>query len=407
MIYKCKVINSLGKKNILKIEGYSHNEVIDFLKKDNYAIIDVRKIKYETFSGYNSFSNIIKGSSKLNSKELSLFCKQLSSMLKSKITILHCIEILHLQIESKKLKKILNIIHKELLTGNTFSESLTNHKSSFPEIFISMITAGELSGNMESVMTRLSEHYQREYKIENKLKSAMTYPIILSIVSTAVVILLLIKVMPTFVSIYESSNVQLPFATTFLLNISKLIKNSYHIIILIIFLIILAQSKLKKNKAFRLRYDKFKLNIPVYKNMQVKIAAARFTRTLSTLLINGINLLEALQTASSITGNSFIEFKILEIKEDVRNGISLSESIKQKNIFPVMVYSMIGIGEESGLLEELLDKTAFYYDEETENAVNKFISLIEPLMIIIMAVLVGGIMIAMLTPMFDMIKMVQ
>lgn len=407
MLYKCKVINSLGKKNILKIEGYSHNEVVDFLKKDNYAIIDVRKATSETFYCFNYLSNFIKGNSKLNSKELSLFCKQFSAMLKSKITILNCIEILCVQIESQKLKNILNIIHKELLTGNTFSESLTNHKSSFPDIFISMITAGELSGNMESVMTRLSEHYQREYKIENKLKSAMTYPIILSIVSTAVVILLLIKVMPTFISIYESSNISLPVATTFLLNFSKLIKNSYHIIILIIFLIILALTKLKKNKIFKLKIDRFKLNIPVYKNMQIKIAASRFTRTLSTLLTNGINLLEALQTASNVTGNAYIESKILEIKEDVRNGISLSESIRQKAIFPVMVHSMIGIGEESGSLEELLDKTAAYYDDETEKAVNKFISLIEPLMIIIMAVLVGGIMIAMLTPMFDMIQMVR
>lgn len=405
MLYKCKIINPLGKIQVLKIEGFSQNEVIEILKKDNYSIINVQKQKENQIS-FN-YLITIGATNKLKSKELAVFCKQLYSMLKSKLTILSCIEILSLQIENKKLQNIIGQIYKELLTGSTFSESLNNHKDLFPDIFISMASSGEISGNLESVMGRLSDHYEREYKVENKIRSAMTYPIILSIVATSIVIFLLIKVMPTFVGIYESSNIPLPVATSFLLLLSQFIKNSWYIFILIIIILFLLILKLKKTKIFKLKTDYYKLKIPIYKNMVIKVVASRFTRALSTLLINGIPLLGALDTVSKVTGNAYIEYLILEIKEEVRNGVLLSEAVKNKEIFPVMVYSMIKIGEDTGLIEELLDKTAIYYDEEVESAVQKFVNLIEPLMIVIMSALIGFIVLAMISPMFDMIKMAQ
>lgn len=401
-LYKCKIIDQIGKKQIIKHDAYSLEETVDFLKKNNYIIIEIKQIKNNIVVKFDL--NKLK---KVKSKDLYIFCKQLQSMIKAGITIVKCLEILSVQMENKRFKKIVRHIYKDLLTGNTFSEALSNHRDVFPIIFISMVEAGEISGNIEVVMFRLANHYEKEYKIENKVKSAMTYPIILVIVSSSVVIFLLISIMPTFVELYKSSGVPLPIVTLILLNISQIIRAQWYLIIPLSVTAIFGITKLKKLESFRYRIDYYKLRVPILKSIVLKLATSRFTRTLSTLMSSGVPLLQALETVSKVTGNSYIGKLILDAKEGVKSGLSLSQPLRSQNVFPPMVYSMIKIGEDSGSFVEILDKTANFYDEEVENAIQKLITLIEPIMIVMMAAVIGFIVLAMITPMFDMMKIVQ
>lgn len=401
-LYKCKVFSSSGERHVLKMDGFSQEDILENLRKNSFIIIDVKKLR-RLLGDRNSLRKI----SRFKAKELSLFCKQMNSMLKSGITIVKCVEILSMQTENMNLRTVLADMYKELITGSTLSETLINHKESFPEMFISMVQAGEISGNIECVMGRLARHYGKEYKIESKVKSAMAYPVILSIVATAVVMFLLIKVMPTFVDLYSSSGVPLPFMTLMMLNMSQWLRNMWYVIVLMVILFIAIFSKLNKCEKTRYMIDSYKLRIPLYKTLKVKLAASRFTRTLSTLVGSGVPLLEGLDTVSMVTGNEYIRRIILNAREDVRKGSSLSYSIKNQNIFPPMVHYMIKIGEESGEIEEILDKTADFYDEEVENTIQKLVTMIEPIMIVLMAAIIGFIMLAMITPMFDMVNTVQ
>ncbi|MGD9567349.1 MAG: type II secretion system F family protein [Sedimentibacter sp.] len=401
-IFKCKVVSSTGNMQVFKLDGFSKEDIIENLKKDNFIIIDVKSVEHTM----NKINLTLKDS-KLKSKELSLFCKQMNTMLKSGITILKCIEILSSQTENIKLRSVLNKMYKELLTGSKFSEAVYTHKDSFPALFVIMVQAGELSGNIETVMDRVASHYTKEYKIESNVKLAFAYPIILSIVATAVVIFLLVNVMPTFVDIYESYGVPMPFMTLLLLNMSRWLKNMWLVILLFVILAVISVKRLRKNFDVRYKMDSLRLRMPLYGILKVKLAASRFTRTLSTLLGSGVSLLEALETVSTIAGNEYIAKHIMNAREDVKSGSSLAFSILNQNIFPPIVYLMIRLGEESGQVEEVLDKTADFFDDEVENAMQKLITMIEPILIVIMAVIVGFIMLAMITPMFDMVNMVQ
>jgi len=401
-LYKCNVVDSAGKKQKISKDAESRAEIVDYLKQNKYVIINVNEMEDSINLG-----GVFTNNKKIKSKDLSVFCKQLYAMLKAGVTIVTSLEILKQQTENKKLSRIIGYMYEDLQKGNTLSEALSKHKEVFPEIFISMVEAGELSGNIDIIMNRLSSHFEKEYKIENKVKSAMTYPMILAVVAAAVVVFLLTTIMPTFVEMYSSSGVELPGITKVMIALSDFIKNRWYILVLFIIGIMFLVSALKKSSKVQYQVDYYKLRVPVLKNLVLKIATSRFTRTLSTLMGSGVPLLQALETVSGVTGNTYVKSKILEVKEDVRRGLPLSQPLKKQNLFPPMVHNMIKIGEDSGSIEEILDKTADFYDEEVETAIQRATALLEPLMIVIMAVVIGFIVIAMVVPMFDMVKTVQ
>ncbi|MDW5300406.1 MAG: type II secretion system F family protein [Sedimentibacter sp.] len=398
--YKCSVVDQLGKKHKINHNAESKAEVIDFLKQNKYVIIDIKKAESSIdLSKYNT--------KKIKAKDLAVFCKQLYAMLKAGVTIVNSLEILRQQTENKHLSKIIGQMYEDLQRGNTLSEALSHHKGVFPSIFISMVEAGELSGNIDVIMNRLSTHFEKEYKIENKVKSAMTYPIILAIVCITVVVFLLTTIMPTFVDMYASSGVELPKITQVMIGMSEGIKKYWYVIILAMVIIAFGMSIFNRNKEVKLKEDYYKLKIPVVKSLALKVATSRFTRTLATLMGSGVPLLQALETVSGVTGNTYIGSKILEAREDVRKGLALSQPLRQQGVFPPMVHSMIKIGEDSGSIEEILDKTADFYDEEVDTAVTRLTTMLEPIMIVFMAIINGFIVIAMVVPMFDMVKTVQ
>ncbi len=398
--YKCNVIDLKGKKLSITHTADSKKDVINYLKLSKFTVVEIKDrdaVDYAKFA----FSK------KIKSKDLAVFCKQVYAMLKAGVTIVNCLDILKQQTESRRLRGYIRLMHEDLQKGNTFSESLRKYKGVFPQIFISMVEAGELSGSIDIIMDRLSKHYEKENKIDNKIKSAMTYPIILSVVCVGVVVFLLTSVMPTFVEMYVSSGVSLPELTRIIINIGNFIKNSWFLILLGLVVFIFILSCVGRIPRVKIIKDYMKFKIPLVKKLIIKTSASRFARTLPTLLVSGVPLINALETVSGVTGNMYVGVKLAEIKEDVRRGLPLSLLLQKQGIFPPMVYYMIKVGEDSGSIEEVLDKTADFYDEEIETAIQRLTTMMEPVMIIVMAVVIGFIVISMVLPMFEMVKNIR
>jgi len=253
----------------------------------------------------------------------------------------------------------------------------------------------------------MAVHFEKENKLENKIKSALIYPVVLAVVSIAVVIFLLVAVMPTFIGMFESSGQALPKPTQILLNISNWLTEYWYIFIPIVLALIVGFVLFKQTPTGINFVDTLKIKIPVIKDTNVKIITARFARTLSTLMSSGIPLLQSIEIVSRVVGNKIVHDRLEIASEDVRKGISLSRAINEVGIFPPMVDSMIKIGEESGSLDDILYKTADFYDEEVEVALQRMTSLMEPVMLVIMALIIGFIVIAMAMPMFDMVNTIQ
>ncbi|KPU28065.1 type II secretion system protein F [Caloranaerobacter sp. TR13] len=400
-VYRYKAVTFDGKKVHGQYNANSKIEVINMLKSDNIYPIEIEEV-----IGSKDIKDL-KIFNRIKIKDIAVFCRQFYTMLNSGVTIVNCLEVLRNQTENKKLKKTLGQIFESVQKGMTLSESLKSHRDVFPELLINMVEAGEVSGNLDTIMDRMAIHYEKENKISNKIKSAMVYPIILSTVATVVVVFLLTVVMPTFVSMFQQSGAMLPAPTLILLGISDIIKSYWYLIIALITILTYFFKKYYETEKGRMQIDKLKLRIPIFNNLIRKITTSRFTRTLSTLLSSGVPLIKALEIVSKIVGNKVVEEGLNLVKDEVRRGLDLASPIEKLGLFPPMVVSMIRIGEESGSLDEILDNTASFYDDEVEASLQKLTSLIEPIMIIIMALIVGFIVISMVLPMFDMINTVR
>ncbi|TCU72806.1 type IV pilus assembly protein PilC [Tissierella praeacuta] len=400
MIYKYKAISQNGEVIEGFFEGNEESDVLAMLKGNNYLPVSVEK-------DISSENKIDIFSKKIKKKDLAVFCRQFYTMLDAGIGIVKCIDILEKQSENKNLKKALGTLHENVQKGFTLSEGMKKHSTVFPSLLINMVEAGEVSGNLDIIMERMAVHFEKENKLENKIKSALIYPVVLAVVSIAVVIFLLVAVMPTFIGMFESSGQALPKPTQILLNISNWLTEYWYIFIPIVLALIFGFVLFKQTPTGTNFVDTLKIKIPVIKNTNVKIITARFARTLSTLMSSGIPLLQSIEIVSRVVGNKIVHDRLEIASEDVRKGISLSRAVNEVGIFPPMVDSMIKIGEESGSLDDILYKTADFYDEEVEVALQRMTSLMEPVMLVIMALIIGFIVIAMAMPMFDMVNTIQ
>lgn len=400
MIYKYKAVSQSGEIIEGFFEGNEEADVLAMLKGNNYLTVAVEK-------DVGAEAQIDIFSSKVKKKDLAVFCRQFYTMLDAGIGIVKCIEILEKQSENKNLVKALGTLYENVQKGFTLSEGMKKHPKVFPSLLINMVEAGEVSGNLDTIMERMAVHFEKENKLENKIKSALIYPIALAVVSVAVVIFLLVAVMPTFIGMFESSGQALPGPTQILLNISNWLTEFWYIFIAMVIGITVGFIAFKQTPTGRNFLDTLKLKIPVVKDTNVKIITSRFTRTLSTLMSSGIPLLQAIDVVARVVGNKVVHDRLVIASENVRKGVSLSRAINEVGVFPPMVDSMIKIGEESGSLDDILYKTADFYDDEVEVALQRMTSLMEPVMLVVMAVIVGFIVIAMAMPMFDMVNTIQ
>lgn len=400
MIYKYKAISQTGEVIEGFFEGEEESDVIAMLKSNNYMPINIEK-------DVVAEARVDLFAQKVKKKDLAVFCRQFYTMLDAGVGIVKCLEILEKQSENKTLIKAIGAIHEDVQKGFSLSEGMKKHKKIFPLLLINMVEAGEVSGNLDTIMERMAIHFEKENKLEQKVKSAMMYPIILAVVSIAVVIFLLISVLPTFVSMFEGSGQALPLPTQILLSISNWLELNWYIFIAIIVGLIVVFMIFRNTPSGRTFLDSLKLMIPIVKDTNVKIITSRFTRTLSTLLASGIPLIQSIEVVSRIVGNKVVHDRLELATDNIRRGMTLSRAVRNVAVFPPMVDSMINIGEESGALDDILSKTADFYDDEVESALQRMTTLMEPVMLIFMAVIIGFIVISIALPMFDMVNTIQ
>jgi type IV pilus assembly protein PilC len=291
-------------------------------------------------------------------------------------------------------------MYESVQKGDQLSEALKKQTNVYPEIMISMIEAGEESGKLDQVITKLADQFEKDVKLKNKIKSAMMYPIILCCLSVSVVLVLVTKVLPIFLSMF-TEGMTLPLPTRIVIGFSNTLTGYWYIVIVVIAIIVFGIRIFINTEEGKRMWHALLLKIPLIGNTIVKIAAVRFTRTLSTLLSSGMTLIQSLEIVVRVVGNRVIMDGLSITKEDIRKGMPLSQSLRKADVLPPMVYSMIGIGEESGSIEDMLVKTAEYYDNEVENAVQKLVTLIEPILIVFMAVVIGFIIVSIMLPIFD------
>ena len=327
-------------------------------------------------------------------------------MLEAGVSLIKCIDILYQQSEEKKIKATLLNVYEDVQKGNELSTSLKAQGKAFPNLFVSMVECGEESGTLDVTLSKMASHYEKENKLNNKVKTAMIYPIVLGTVSLGVILVLLLFVVPTFAEMF-AGNTELPLPTKILLNISTYIRNNGMIAAgSMIFLVILAYI-ISKTDAFRRWLDKMKLTLPGVGKLNKIILSARFAETTSTLYSNGMSLIDVMSITQKVINNAYMDQNYNKAKEDVSKGIPLSEAIRNIGIFPPMLSDMILIGEESGRLDEILDKTAAFYQEEADAAIQKMVALLEPAMIIFLGTIVALIIGAILPPMYEMMGNIQ
>src|SRR5699024_6809729 len=312
------------------------------LNGNDYLPISIEETKEKKLKNIRIFSSSVR------KKDIAIFCRQFYTMLHSGINIIDCLNILEKQAENKTFKYAIGQVNEDVQKGISLSQAMGKHEKVFSTLLVSMVEAGEASGTLEDIMERMAIHYEKENNIENKVKTAFLYPVILIIVSIAVVIFLLTVVMPTFINMFESSGSTLPRPTRLLLNMSYRVEKYWFIYIIIIASIVSGVKYLKKTLIGKLYLDTIKIKFPGIKKTNIKIITSRFTRTLSTLLSSGIPLIQTIEIVGKVVNNEVVKKGFEKGIENIQKGDSLSTIIKEIGVFPPMVYSMIKVGEESG-----------------------------------------------------------
>lgn len=391
--YEAKQLNGTVLKG--KMEALDNRTVRTILKNKHLFPVVVKE--------YSKYSNIdFSQFQKVTLKDLTIFCNQFSFIISAGISIMRALEIVKEQIENKKLSKILSITNDDVQKGKTFSEALGKHKE-IPEMLVNMIEVGETSGTLDTILEKMAAYYEKELKQQQKIKSALTYPAIISIFAIIVVNILVIKVLPTFAGmITQSGGGVLPLPTRIVMGISHFMLNYWMIIIMVIILITFGLKKYSTMYSGKILFDKVKMNMPILGKIYNKIVTARFARTFGILMGCGVPLLESISICSNVVGNTIVKNKLTACAEAIKKGGSIGVALEERKVFPVMLTQMIKIGEESGTLDQVLQKTAEFYDNEIDNTTGQLTAMIEPLIIACLGVVVGFIIVSMLLPMFQM-----
>lgn len=389
-------VDGAGKRLTGVLEVANKNQLILKLKEQGLYILEAEdKVEVNT-------RNLAKMAKKIKLKPLAIFCRQFATLINAGITAVKSLDILYQQTADKPLKACIGRVYESVQKGEAMSEAFRKQGAAFPELFINMVMTGESAGNLDTVLIRMADHYEKENKMKNKIKGAMIYPLVLATLTVVVVILMLVVVLPSFIGIITAGGGEIPLPTRILLGLSSFLQHYWYILGGVMALIVIGWRGFKRSEGGRLWWDTLKLKLPIVGKSLRMIYAARFARTISTLLSSGIQMLQAIEITARVVGNQLIHDKLNLVTEDIRKGTQLSVAIKRTEQFPPMIYNMINVGEESGLLDDILTKTALFFDEESDAAIGRLVGLLEPLMIIFMAVIIGFIVISIALPMFTM-----
>lgn len=389
--FKYKAMKNDGTKTNGEYEANSREDVMEMITSNGYYPLKVEEVVE---------SATINIKRKIKVKEISIFCRQMYTMLDAGVPLINALNLMSTQVTNKHLVEIVKVLEEDVRKGEMLSNSMRKFPEAFPTLLTSMVESGEASGNLDEMFLRMSTHFEKENKINNKVKAAMIYPIILAIVGVAALAVVMVFVMPTFVSLFDSSGAELPFATRLLIGLSNFMANHFIIVLGILIAVIVGIVIFSKTESGIYFFAKLKITFPLIKDLNRKMIVSRFTRTLSTLLASGVSLVESLPIVSAVLNNVIAEDEVLKIRERVVKGEGLSTPIEECELFPPMLSSMVRIGEESGALDDMLNKTADFYDEEVEQAIQTLTSMLEPIMIIIMGLVIGFMVIALMLPLY-------
>lgn len=335
-------------------------------------------------------------------RDLSVFCRQFSSIIKAGVNVINALSMMSEQTENKKLKAAIKNVQSNVEKGETLSSAMRSEGDIFPSLLVSMVAAGEASGSLETAIERMAIQFEKDAKISGMVKKAMIYPIILIVVMIGVVIAMMMFVIPNFMDMFEGLDAEMPFMTVMVINMSNFILDRWWLLILIVVGIVFAYKSYYKTDAGRHVIDRLKIKIPVFGVLTVKTACARFSRIMSTLLSAGMPMISAIEIAAGTMDNVLFKDALQKVRSGVALGMGFSQQIGVTRLFPAMLVHMVGIGEETGNIEDMLTNVANYYDEEVELATQSVTALMEPMIIIVMAVVVGALVLAIYQPMITL-----
>ena len=383
-------VDKRGKEKKGNIEADTREKVIDILKNDGLIPVSVKEQ-----GALNKEIDFSIGK-KVKPRDLSVFCRQFVSITQAGVPMKEALQMLSEQTENKWLKRAISEVLLSVEKGNTLADSMRGQSDIFPPMLINMVEAGENSGSLEMAFTRMAIQFEKEAKLKATIRKATIYPIILVIAAIGVVAVMLLFVIPIFIDMFADLDVEMPGITMWVMNTSKWMTEHWYMILALIILVIVAYKMIYKTEQGRLAIDRVKMKM--FGKLTVKTACAQFARTMSTLLSSGISTIDALETVSKIVNNIHYTNALLKAREEVMKGIPLSEPLTASKIFPPMVCHMTGIGEETGNIEDMLEKLADYYDEEVEMTTQSVLAAMEPLIIVFMAVVVGTLVVAVVSP---------
>ena len=387
-----------------RVEASNQAAVANRLREMGMAAVSINEV---STGGLNAEIKIPGMSDKVSLKDIAVMSRQLATMISSGLSLLRALSILAEQTESKPLQRIVAQVRNDVETGVALSTSLGRHPQVFPPLMINMVKAGEVGGFLDQVLVSVAGNFESELKLRGKVKSAMTYPVVVFVVAILAVIGMLLFIVPIFESMFTSLGGDLPAPTQFLVHLSAFLKVAIFPLVALLVVFAIWWSRHKNDRGVRERVDPLKLRLPVFGKLFRKIAISRFTRNFGAMLHAGVPLLQALEIVGETSGNVVIEHATKAVQDSVRSGQSLAGPLAEHAIFPPMVVQMMAVGEDTGALDSMLGKVSDFYDQEVEATTEQLTSLIEPLMIVVLGSIIGGMIIALYMPIFSIFEYIQ
>ncbi len=395
-IYQWVAISKKGRKLKGELDAANEKIAMSQLKKRNLTI---KKLKPKP---KDLFASIPFLQPKVSKKDVVIFTRQFSTMIDAGLPLVQGLQILAEQSENPTFKAILKEITKDVEGGSTLAEALKKHPQVFDNLFVNLVAAGEVGGILDTILRRLATFIEKAEKLKSQIKGAMTYPLVVVAIAVIVISVILIFVIPVFEEMFRGFGKALPAPTEFVVNLSRFMKSNFYWVGIALFVLIFAFKKYRDTEAGRKATDTLFLQLPIFGDLLKKTAVARFTRTLGTMLASGVPILDALEIVAKTSGNVIIEEIILEVRGSIAEGQTIAEPLSENDIFPGMVIQMIAVGEATGALDAMLEKIADFYDEEVDAAVAALTSMLEPLLMLFLGGSIGGLVIAMYLPIFQM-----
>lgn len=395
-IYIWKGVNNKGEKRKGKLEAANEAMAANQLKRMRITPEMLKEAPKDILADIEFLKPKVTG------KDVVIFTRQLSTMIDAGLPLVQSLEILSEQQENPTFKKVLRTIRADVETGSTFAEAMKKHQEIFDTLYCNMVEAGEIGGILDTILNRLAAFMEKSMALKKKVKGAMTYPVICICISFVVLTVMLIFVVPVFEKMFADFGSALPAPTQMVVDMSAFAQSNFHIIFGAIFGLVYAVKKIYKTERGREKIDELMLHLPIIGTLVRRVAVAKFSRTLGTMLQSGVPILESLNVVARTAGNKVIEKAVYKITDSISEGRAIAEPLAETGVFPGMVVQMINVGESTGALDTMLVKIADFYDEEVDQAVENLTAAIEPLMMVFLGGMIGGLVVAMYLPIFSM-----